>query len=487
MLPVVNPDQLAWYTGNPLILVEYQHTPNQQTINRAPALLEDNSFILDAHAEHLIDPYSNSRDRNQARGMRMAPVSLIVVGAGNRGVTYANYALHHPDRLRVVAVAEPRDPWRNRFAAAHSLPDERIYTDWHEVIAQPKFADGVIIATQDAMHAEPAEAFADRGYHIMLEKPMAPNVADCRRIIAAVQRNNVIFAVCHVLRYTRYTRLLKAILDAGRIGDIVSIQHLEPVGFWHQAHSYVRGNWRNEAQSSPMLLAKSCHDLDWIRYIMGKPCTQVSSFGSLKHFRAEEKPEGAGDRCLDCAVESRCPYSAVRLYLEIAKRGETGWPISVLTPEPTVESVLDALRTGPYGRCVYSCDNDVVDHQVVNMNFVDGSTATFTMTAFTRYRDRETRIFGTRGEIYGNGEMIEVYDFLSGQTDRVETGVVSDGSILTGHGGGDHGVIASFVAALANNDPQQILSGPEETLETHMMVFAAEAARREGRVVDLEV
>lgn len=415
----------------------------------------------------------------------MPPISLLVVGAGVRGTNYASYALHHPEEARVIGVAEPRAWWRNRLVDEHDMADEYVFADWREAAALPRFANAVIITTQDAMHVEPAVAFANKGYHILLEKPMAPDEEGCRRIVEAVKANGVTLAVCHVMRYTRYTQTLKSIVDSGRIGEIISMQHLEPVGYWHQAHSYVRGNWRNEALSSPMLLAKSCHDLDWIRYIMGKQCTQVSSFGSLKHFRAEERPEGSADRCLDCAVEPDCPYSAKRIYMRFLKRGVRRWPLEVLTPDISEEGVLAALRDGPYGRCVYACDNDVVDHQVVNMNFVDGSTASFTMTAFTRQRNRETRLFGTRGEIYGDGQFIHIYDFLTEQTEVIDTEVSSDGSILSGHGGGDRGVMESFVAAVSHGDASRVLSGPDESLETHLMVFAAERARHEGRVVDV--
>jgi predicted dehydrogenase len=417
----------------------------------------------------------------------MPPVKLIVVGAGSRGTSYATYALHHPDAVQIVGVAEPREFYQDRLAEQHGIPPELCFADWRELTARPKLADGIIIATQDAMHVDPAVALTNLGYHVLLEKPIAPTEADCRRIVDAAKRNGTIFAVCHVMRYTQYTQQLKAILDSGRIGEIVSIQHLEPVGYWHQAHSFVRGNWRNEAASSPKLLAKSCHDLDWIRYIMGKPCAQVASFGSLKHFRAEERPKGAADRCLDCAVEPDCPYSAARFYLGLVARGKTSWPVDVLTPDTTIAGVTEALRSGPYGRCVYACDNDVVDHQVVNMRFADGSTASFTMTAFTRQRDRETHIFGTRGEIYGNGELIEIFDFLTNTTETVTIEVGSDGSIQSGHGGGDFGIMRDFVTALATDDPRSILSGPDESLETHLMVFAAEAARREGRVVDIRI
>ena len=274
--------------------------------------------------------------------------------------------------------------------------------------------------------------------------------------------------------------------DCGLIGEVVSMQHLEPVGYWHQAHSFVRGNWRNSHQSSPMLLSKSCHDLDWMRYMMGEPCQSVSSFGTLKHFKKSEKPAQAGEatRCLHCAYAPHCPYSALKIYLGRLAQGETGWPVDVLTPEPTQESVTSALENGAYGRCVYECDNDVVDNQVVAMQFAGGRTAVFTMTAFNQAANRKTRIFGTRGELYGDGATIQHFDFLTDQTTLYDTHS-PDGSILGGHGGGDYGLMDAFVTAVAANDPSGILSGSDESLETHLMVFASEQARLEKRVVDL--
>jgi predicted dehydrogenase len=414
------------------------------------------------------------------------PVSYIVIGAGSRGTNYATYALRHPGRAEVVGVAEPREPARLRLVTEHDIPPDNIYTDWREVAAREKFADAVVITTQDALHLEPALALAAKGYHILLEKPMAPTAEECRQIVAAVKANNVLLGVGHVMLYTPYTQTLKKILDSGAIGEIVSIQHLEPVGYWHQAHSFVRGNWRNEQESSFMLLAKSCHDLDWLRYIMGAKCQSVSSFGTLKHFRKEEKPPEAGAalRCLECAYEPRCPYSAKKIYLGRLAQGRTGWPVGILTFDVSVAGVTEALRSGPYGRCVYECDNDVVDHQVVNMLFEGGKTASFTMTAFTQARDRRTRIFGTRGEIYGNGDIIRLTDFLTDETQEIKI-EAPEANPLGGHGGGDYGLISAFISAVQNNDPNLLLSGPDETLESHLIVFAAEQARREHRVVDL--
>ncbi len=415
----------------------------------------------------------------------MSPVKLLVVGAGGRGSGYATFAESYPDKASVVGVAEPREHYRTTMASKHSIPAQNVFADWRAAAAADRFADAVLICTQDTMHLEPAVAFARKGYHIMLEKPMAPDERSCKKIVKAAKTAGVIFAVCHVMRYTTYTRALKKILDSGRIGAIVSMQHLEPVGYWHQAHSFVRGNWRNEAESSPMLLAKSCHDLDWISHIMGRPCVQVQSFGNLRHFRKSEQPAGAADRCLDCGVEKSCPYSAIKIYLrDRLLKGNTGWPVNVLDPIPTEESITKALRSGPYGRCVYACDNDVVDHQVVNMIFEDGATAAFTMTAFNMHSGRMTRIFGTKGVVDGDGSHIKVGDFLTEKWETIDTNA-TDAGILGGHGGGDLGLMSSFVDAVASNDPAKVISGPDETLESHRMVFTAERSRKTGKVVKM--
>jgi predicted dehydrogenase len=412
-------------------------------------------------------------------------VTLAVAGAGNRGGAYARYA-GRDGRARVVAVADP-DPARR----ARTGPDAEHFADWRELAARPRLADAVIIATQDTEHAEPAVAFAARGYDILLEKPMAVREDDCRRIVDAAEKAGVLFAICHVMRYTAYTRAVKEIVDAGRIGEIVSVQHLEPVGWWHQAHSYVRGNWRREDESTFMLLAKSCHDLDWLVYVVGRPIERVSSFGGLHHFTREHQPEGAADRCLDCAVETSCPYSAKRLYLScLGNPRQERWPLSVITDDHTESGVLAALRAGPYGRCVYTCDNDVVDHQVVNMEFQGGATAAFTMTAFTPLASRKTRIFGTHGSIDGDGARLTVDDFVTGASEVIDTRRTGDASAGGGHGGGhgggDEGLVDAFLSAVERRDPALISSSPRESLHSHLVAWAAERARRTSAVVSLD-
>ncbi len=412
----------------------------------------------------------------------MEPVKIIICGAGSRGNIYASFASLYPDKAKVIGVAEPRDFYRNEMVKKYDIPYENAVRDWAELTGRKKFADAVIIATQDHDHVEPAIRFADLGYDILLEKPISPIESECMRLYDNLKNKNIIFAVCHVLRYTPYTTKLKEIIDSGTIGDIVSMQHLEPVGYWHQAHSFVRGNWHKESDSSFMLLAKSCHDIDWIDFIMGSKCKAVSSFGSLKHFRKEEKPKSAGTRCVKCDYEPNCPYSAIKLYIGLAKEGKFGWPNDVITSDLTLEGVTKAVESGDYGKCVYECDNDVVDNQIVAMEYEGNKTVNFTMTAFTELCYRRTSIFGTRGELYGDGDKIKIYDFMTGKWS--ETNIYTDpNSPLSGHGNGDENLMRSFIQAVAERNPKYILSGLEETTQSHKLVFTAERARKEKRVI----
>jgi predicted dehydrogenase len=415
------------------------------------------------------------------------PVTLAILGAGKRGEAYAAYAAEHPDLAKVVALAEPRQFQRERMAQQHQVPAENVFSSWEDLARMPRLADAVLICTQDQMHLEPVLALAPKGYAILLEKPMSIKLAECERIVQCVKEHGNLFAVCHVLLYTDFTRRLKALLDSGAIGDLVSVQHLEPVAWWHQAHSFVRGNWRNEAEATFMLLAKSCHDMDWIRHVMGRRCRSVASFGSLRHFHAGERPAGAADRCLDCSIEKECPYSAKRFYLDqFGRDWIIDYCVSVITDDHTREGVTRALREGPYGRCVYASDNDVVDNQVVILDFADGATANFTMTAFTPTFHRQTRLFGTRGYIETDSVRIRVFDFVTEKETIVDTSVAEgSATAASGHGGGDYGLMKAFIAAVATSDPHKVWSGPDETLASHRIVFAAEQARRERRVVPL--
>ncbi len=415
-------------------------------------------------------------------------VRVAVLGAGVRG-------WDHSRRIRgwgglITAVAEPDEGRRRRIAAEHDLPAEACFADWRELVERPDLADAVLITTQDADHAEPCVRFAGLGKHILCEKPMAPTEEDAARMVEAVERAGVIFAVLHPLRYMPYTDTIKHLVRDGRIGRIVSVQHLEPVGAWHFAHSYVRGNWRREDLSSSLLMAKCCHDMDWLSYLVEARPARVASFGRLTHFRAENQPQGAADRCLDCAVESDCPFSAPRLYRScFGHRDREQWPLAVVTPTLTEEALTEALATGPYGRCVYACDNDVVDHQVVAIDFDNGVTATHTVTAFTEMSHRRTRIFGTHGSIETDGLHVTVHDFRSHPAttvDRIDVlgGAAADGGVA-GHGDGDRAAVDAFLTAVTTGDTGPIRSGPRESLQSHRAVWAAEHARRTNTTVTL--
>ncbi|XP_063799618.1 uncharacterized protein LOC134966647 isoform X2 [Pseudophryne corroboree] len=418
-------------------------------------------------------------------------VTVLVVGAGSRGMGYTYFATNFPKAMKIVGVADPQSCNKEKLKLHHDIEEDKCFDDWREAAEQEKFADAVIIATPDRLHKDPAIAFARKGYHILLEKPMAVTEEDCSEIIRACKESGIILAVGHVLRYHPASKLVKELLDSGVIGDIVHIQHMEPVGHWHFAHSFVRGNWRNEEESTFSLLAKSCHDIDLICYWMGKQrCVKVSSFGTLSHFTKENKPKDASSRCLDCAVEEACPYSAQKVYLRNAHQGNFGWPTSVVCSNGVydIESLTEALRTGPYGRCVYECDNDVVTNQVVNMEFEGGQTAAFTMIAFTHALGvRSTTIYGSKGELRcRGGGPIEVYEFAT----RKETSHPAKKKAfippqLGGHSGADYYLISSFISAVANNDPSLVKTGPDETLRSHLLVFQAEKSRRDGSVVHI--
>lgn len=418
----------------------------------------------------------NSADRASAR---RTPVRLAVLGAGNRGNAYLDWVREHRDEATLVAVADPLPVARAH--AQRGFGDVREYADWRELMADASDIDAVLVTTQDRDHLEPALAVARAGLALLVEKPLGVTAAECEQIVAAVEQSGVMFAVGHVMRYMPYTDLVRRIIESGRIGRVINIQHLEPVGWWHAAHSYVRGNWGNTARSSPMLLAKSSHDIDWITYVTGKRIEQVSSFGSRAHFRESEAPVGAGMRCMNCSIEPDCPYSAKKIYLDLSRRaGGIVWPATVVTEGDTEDDLIAALEDGPYGRCVYHCDNDVVDHQVVAMRFDDGTAGTFTMTAFSEHMGRRTQIFGTRGSLDGDGESVEVFDFNTAEKERIELDVAGAADAGGGHSGGDAGLISAFVRAVATGDPTLIRSGAAETLASHLAVFAAEESRITG-------
>ncbi|MEZ4629009.1 MAG: Gfo/Idh/MocA family oxidoreductase, partial [Eubacteriales bacterium] len=392
------------------------------------------------------------------------------------------YALMAPDKLNIVAVAEPRETRRKAFAARYGLPDDAVFSDWREALSAGIEAEAVLVATQDNQHVEPACEAMERGYDVLLEKPIAKTESELKRIYDTSVRTGKRAAVCHVLRYTRFFNTIKSIIDSGEIGDVVNISHSENIGYWHMAHSFVRGNWRREDETSPMILAKSCHDADILLYLTGKDCLRVASFGSLKHFTADNAPEGSAERCLDCSVAATCPYSATRLYMIPFL---TGWPVSVITDDISPAGRLKALREGPYGRCVYRCDNDVVDHQSTVLEFEDGVTATMTLSAFTDFRHGRTiHVMGSHGEIRAkmSDETIEVTNFRTGGVRSTENPL--PGGMGDGHGGGDMGLIAAFVE-MELQEGGAFASSIRNSIQSHLICIAAEDSRKHHTVVDI--
>lgn len=412
----------------------------------------------------------------------MKKVSVALIGAGLRGINYLEYALQHPMELEVTAVAEPVRERRESFKHRHWIDDANCFEDWDAFFAAPKMADAVLICTQDKQHFEPTMRALQAGYHVLLEKPMSPDPEECIRMGEMASKAGKVFSICHVLRYSPFFRTLKELLEEGVIGRLMSIQHNENVGYWHQAHSFVRGNWRRKDESSPMILAKSCHDLDILLWLADADCVRVSSFGSLTHFTAAEAPQGAPLRCLDgCPAADECLYYAPNLYLT----ADTNWPTSAISDDMSYSARYKALQEGPYGRCVYHCDNDVVDHQVVNLEFSNSVTAAFTMSAFTRDVSRTIKLMGTRGEIRGAMEKneIEIIHFGSGKVERIS---FDDMGGHVGHGGGDMRLIKDFLKLVRDGGQTQGLTSADRSVQSHLMAFAAEQSRIEGSIIRLE-
>jgi hypothetical protein len=415
------------------------------------------------------------------------PVTAITLGAGNRGTVYGNYAANFPGELKIVGVAEPNQFRNDRYAKKHDIPDKNRFVTWEHVFNQPKFADAIIISTPDNLHYGPCMKALEMGYDILLEKPIAPTEKECRNILALANKTGRIVAVCHVLRYAPYFVKMKELLAKGAVGEIISVQHFEPIEHTHMAHSYVRGNWHNSKQTTPIILAKSCHDLDIIKWVINKPSKQIVAMGDLKWFRKENAPEGSTPRCTDgCKVERECPYSAIKHYLE--KRQRTAVLDLPEDKSKHAEVIMERLKTTNYGRCVYRMENDQPDHYVTSIRFADNVTANFSMEAFTSYHGRRTRIMGAMGDMVGDMEELLITDFRTGkQTKLVPKAEDVEGYKNSGHGGGDWLLVRDFVQAVAHQDPKMLTSTIDESIESHIMGFMAEESRKKGAVMNIKM
>jgi predicted dehydrogenase len=405
-------------------------------------------------------------------------IDLVMVGAGSRGGGLARQVREGDGRATFTAVAEPDAARREKFAKAWDIPKERQFNGWEELCEQPRLADAAINATMDEIHVDSALALMKSGYDMILEKPLALSPLECLRLLDAQHQSGCKIAIGHVLRHAPVYELIHRCIHEGRLGKILTVRHVEHVGFWHMAHSFVRGNW-GRSDISPILLAKCCHDLDLIAWLMGEKCTKISSFGSLRLFCQDNAPEGAPLRCTDgCPAEETCEYSAIRQYL-----GENvAWPVSAISMTDTsLTARKKALEEGPYGRCVFRADNDVCDQQVVNMEFESGSTVAFTMNGTGAVLDRETYIAGSSADLtcsLVNGT-VTVRNYRDGSVEELKPTEARDG-----HGGGDSGLMEHFLDVLIN-DEADFRTGLATSVDSHLLVFAAEESRNNGCTVDI--
>ena len=415
------------------------------------------------------------------------PVTAITCGAGSRGNVYGGYAANFPDQVKIVGVAEPIPIRNERYTKLHHIPEENRLKTWEDVFKRPKFADAIIITMPDNLHYLPCMQALSMGYDVLLEKPMAQTEQECRDILAMTKKTGRIVAICHVLRYAPYFIKMKSLIEQGAIGEVVSFQHMEPVDHIHMSHSYVRGNWHNSKETTPIILAKSCHDLDILRWMIGKRCTSISAMGNLKWFRRENAPEGSTDRCMDgCAVEKNCPYSALQVYYR-----DRGYIYVFDLPEEKEkqgDAILGYLRSTNYGRCVYRMDNDQPDHYITNIQFENNITAAFSMEALTSYGGRRTRVMGAMGDMVGDMTELNVCDFRTKETIKLvpKAEDVEDYK-NSGHGGGDWFLMRDFVRAVATQDPTHLTSTIDQSIESHIMGFAAEESRLTGKFAEVRM
>ena len=410
------------------------------------------------------------------------PVTVMIIGAGSRGRTYARYAEKFPQSMKVVGVADLNPNRRKAMAKKHNIPAENQFGHFNDALSKAKLADAVVIATPDNLHYEPCMKALELGYDVLLEKPVAPTEKECRAILKQAHKYNRIVAVCHVLRYAPYFVALKQVLESGAIGDIVNIQHFEPIRYAHMAHSYVRGNWPLSTKTTPIILAKSCHDLDILRWLIDKPCETIAAEGSLHLFRPENAPKGAPERCTDgCPHEAECPYSAIDIY---ERRKQHLGAFDLPRKDPAL--IREKLKTTNYGRCVFRCENDQCDHYVAIMKFQDGVTASFSMDAFTPWGGRRTRIMGTKGFIEGDMTTFTFYDFRTGHKSVWDQKVSEVAEYKgSGHGGGDHLLVRDFVRAVSAQDEKLLSSTIDVSIESHVMGFMAEKSRKSNKKVKI--
>jgi len=417
----------------------------------------------------------------------MAKLKIAFAGLGSRGNAYAEALKHFEDRIEFTAAADIIPEKLAMFSEKYGIAPEMQFDSAEEMLQADRVADIMIIATMDRQHYGHAMPALEKGYHLLLEKPISPELNECIEIADLANKKGLNVVVCHVLRYTPFFRKMKEIIDSGAIGEVMAIDAIENVLYWHQAHSFVRGNWRNTAETSPMILQKSCHDMDIYLWLAGQHSKAVSSFGSLKYYKPELAPKGATPRCDEnCPHFKTCPYNVYDAYIAKAENGNFNWPVDVVAPDKTMESLVKNLKNGPYGRCVYHCDNDMVDHQVVNILLENGGTIAFTMCAFTSHGSRRAHIMGTKGDMICDMSKKEiVLTRFGGEAEIFDTS--KNASDAFGHGGGDFGIVKDLIDIFDPDVPASpSLTSIDVSIESHIVALAAEKSRvNGGMLVDI--
>ena len=406
-------------------------------------------------------------------------ITVAFAGLGSRGTSYAEACALLKDKIEIVACADIVEGKVTRFAEKYGVPAEGCYSSAEEMLQKDRLADVMFICTMDKQHYGHAIPALEKDYHLVLEKPASTDPRECMEIARVANERGRHVVVCHVLRYTPYYRKLKEIMDSGMLGKIYSIQACEGVGYWHMAHSFVRGNWRNSDETSPMILQKCCHDMDIFLWLTGKHCKSVSSFGHLSHFKPECAPEGAHEHCTEeCPAYATCPYSIER-YLHHARNNCFGWPLDVVSPATNYDDFRRDLLAGPYSRCVYHCDNNVVDHQVVNLQFEDDLTLSFSMSAFDQ-RGRNTAVMGTEGFIdtTTDASVIRVVKYNQGIESYEEFNTEAETDQF-GHGGGDY-ILVKELVDLLNGEVSVASTCIDDSVESHIVALAVEKSRTLG-------
>ena len=404
------------------------------------------------------------------------PLRIAVIGAGVRGTNLARQLSQSGYPVRIVAVAEPDIEKRKNFAGEFKLSSDSTFEGWEDLPAYFPECDAALIATLDNQHTGPAIACLRSDLHLLIEKPLADTFEDCVLINNYQKNKKKVVAVCHTLRFMDAYRKLKDLLDSGIIGKIIHIEHMEAIGNLRFAHNYVRGRWSKESNNTFLLLHKCCHDIDYLNWLIKEPCKRVSSFGSLQYFTIANAPEGSSDRCINCKLSETCIYSAVRIYTGCQP---DEWPAKDISREHTPESKIEAIKSGPFGACVWRSGNDVVDHQTVLMEFEGGTTVTCTLSGYSGTNGRRMRLQGTEGEMLfdeakGN---IAVKRFADSNTSKID---------LTPSGAyhpEDKDIVDNWLSSIFESTPVAV--DTSEALRTLAVVFAAEISRKEKRVVEM--